>query len=146
MSLLNCVPCLLKTCSSANVPCVLTYSRANVPCALTGNLPCVLTYRKYQQVFLFEVKLIFCPVLYWDEKSLLIKVEARRVTRNASRHNESFKISISQIHLGFFISLINNRCRFCQTHKKQFFAKIVNGLTPIYYFLKIHHIRCLTVM
>ena len=65
-------------------------------------------------------KSTFCPVLYWDEKSLLIKVEARRVTRNASRHNESFKILISQIHLGFVISLINNRCGSCQTHAKRF--------------------------
>ena len=34
-SLLNCVPCVLKTCSRANVPYVLTCSRANVPCVLT---------------------------------------------------------------------------------------------------------------
>ena len=27
-SLLNCVPCVLKTCPRANVPCVLTCSRA----------------------------------------------------------------------------------------------------------------------
>ena len=59
--------------------------------------------------FFFEVKLFFCPVLYWDEKSLLIKVEARRVTRNALRHNGSCKIMISQSQLGFVISLINNR-------------------------------------
>ena len=45
-SLLNCVPCVLKTCSRANVSCVLTCSRANVPCVLTcsrANVPCVLT-------------------------------------------------------------------------------------------------------
>ena len=45
-SLLNCVPCVLKTCSRANVPCVLTCSRANVPCVLTctrANVPYVLT-------------------------------------------------------------------------------------------------------
>ena len=56
-SLLNCVPCVVKTCSRANVPyvltcsrayvlCVLTCSRANVPCVLTcslANVPCVLT-------------------------------------------------------------------------------------------------------
>ena len=35
LSLLNCVSCVLKTCSRANVPCVLTCSRANVPCVLT---------------------------------------------------------------------------------------------------------------
>ena len=164
-SLLNCVPCVLETCSHANVSCVLTCQRALrahvltcqralrayvLTChrALRANwqLPYVLTYRKYQQVFFFGVKLIFCSVLYWDEESLLIKLEARRVTRNASRHNESFKILISQIHLGFVISLINNRCGSCQTYKKQFFAKIVNGLIPIYYFLKILHTRCLTVM
>ena len=134
------------TCSRANVPCVLTCSRANVPCALTGNLPCVLTYIKYQRVFFFEVKLIFCSSLYWDEQSLLIKVEARRVTRNASKLNKFLKILISQIHLGFIISVIINRCGSCQIHKKQPFTKLVNDLIPIYYLLKINHIRCLTVM
>ena len=54
------------------------------------------------------VKFFFCPVFYQDEKTLLIKVEARRVT-NASRHDGSCKILISQIILGFIISLINNR-------------------------------------
>ena len=34
-SLLNCVTYMLKTCSRANVPCVLTSPRANVPCVLT---------------------------------------------------------------------------------------------------------------
>ena len=65
--------------------------------------------QKVSTCLFFEVKLIFCPVLYWDEKSLLIKVEARKVTRNASGNNGSFKMLISQIHLGFVISFINNR-------------------------------------
>ena len=65
-SLLNCVPRVLKKCSRANVPCLLTCSRANMSCVLTcsrpnvpyvltcsrpnvlcmltGNLRCVLTY------------------------------------------------------------------------------------------------------
>ena len=34
-SLLNCVPCVPKTCSRANVPCVLTCPCANVFCVLT---------------------------------------------------------------------------------------------------------------
>ena len=56
-SLLNCVPRVLKTCSRANVSCVLMCSRTNVPCVLTWqralhvymltcsrvNVPCVLT-------------------------------------------------------------------------------------------------------
>ena len=56
-SLLNCVPCVLKTCSRADVPCVLTCSAVNVPCVLRfsradvpsvlkwsrANVPCVLT-------------------------------------------------------------------------------------------------------
>ena len=45
-SLLNCVPCVLKTCSRAYEPCVLTCLRANVPCVLTcsrANMACVLT-------------------------------------------------------------------------------------------------------
>ena len=49
MSLLNCVPCMLKTCSRVNVPCVLTCSRAYVPCVLICsrvNVPCVLTYSR----------------------------------------------------------------------------------------------------
>ena len=69
LSLPNCVPCVLKTCSRANfsyvfmssranvtciltcsrayVPCMLTCSRANVPCVFRcsrANLPCVLTW------------------------------------------------------------------------------------------------------
>ena len=35
VSLLNCVPHFLKTCSGASVPCMLTCSGANVPCVLT---------------------------------------------------------------------------------------------------------------
>ena len=44
-SLLNCVPCVLKTSSHSNVPCVLMCSRGNVHCMLTcsrTNVPCVL--------------------------------------------------------------------------------------------------------
>ena len=40
------MPYVLKTCSRANVPCVLTCSRAKVPCVLMcsrANVPCVLT-------------------------------------------------------------------------------------------------------
>ena len=58
LSLLNCVPCVLKTCSRAKVPyvltgphnnvsCVLMRSSTNVSCLLTcsrTNVPCVLTY------------------------------------------------------------------------------------------------------
>ena len=45
-SLLNCMPWVLKTCSGANVPCVLTCPRTNALCVLTcsrANAPCVLT-------------------------------------------------------------------------------------------------------
>ena len=35
MGLLNCVPCVLKPCSRANVSCVITCWRGNVPCILT---------------------------------------------------------------------------------------------------------------
>ena len=38
-NLLNCVPCVLKTCSRVNVPCVLTCYRVNVPCVLTAHVP-----------------------------------------------------------------------------------------------------------
>ena len=43
--LLNCVPCVIKTCSCANLPCVLSCSRANVPYVLTysrANVSCML--------------------------------------------------------------------------------------------------------
>ena len=46
LSLLNCVPWVLKPCSPANMPCVLTCSRANVSCMLMcsrTNVPCALT-------------------------------------------------------------------------------------------------------
>ena len=127
------------TCQGALRAYVLTCQ-----CALRTNWHLALRVhvQKVSTGLFFLSKLIFCP----DEKSLLIKVETRRVTRNASRHNESFKILTSQIHLGFAISLINNRCGSCQTHKKRFFAKILNGLMSVYYFFKILHIRCLTVM
>ena len=45
-SLLNYVPCMLKTCSPANVLCVITFSGANVSCVLPcsrANVPCWLT-------------------------------------------------------------------------------------------------------
>ena len=91
----------MLTCQHALHVLVLTWQRA-----LRAYM---LTWQQLSTVF-FEVKLFFCPVFYWDDKSLLIKVEARRVTRNAFRHNGSFKIMISQNQLGFVvIRLINNR-------------------------------------
>ena len=48
-SLLKCVPCVLKTCSRANVPYLLTCSHANVLCVLTcsrANVSCVLIYSR----------------------------------------------------------------------------------------------------
>lgn len=47
LSLLNCVPCVTKTCERANVPGVLICSRANALCVvlcLSANLPRVLRY------------------------------------------------------------------------------------------------------
>ena len=152
----------------AHVPACLACSRAHMgtcfACLHAHVATCQSTLRaKWQRAFhphvqklstvFFEVKLFFCPVFYWDEKSLLIKVEARRVTRNAFRHNGSFKIMISQNQLGFVvIRLINNR-HFIGVDpvkhiksRKQFFAKIVNALLPIHYFLKKLHLRCLTWM
>ena len=41
-SLLNCLLCVLKTCSHANVPSVLPCWRANVPCVLTRSRANVL--------------------------------------------------------------------------------------------------------
>ena len=45
-SLLNCVPYVLKTCSRANAPCMLSCSRGSMPCMLIyshGNVSCFLT-------------------------------------------------------------------------------------------------------
>ena len=45
-SLVNCLPCVLKTCSRAKVPCVLTCSHANVFCILKcsrASISCILT-------------------------------------------------------------------------------------------------------
>ena len=46
LGLLNCMSCVIKTCSRANVSHMLTCSRASVPCVLTCSrayLPCVRT-------------------------------------------------------------------------------------------------------
>ena len=64
MSLLNCVPCVLKTCSRANVPCVLTCSRGNVPCVLTcsrANIPCVLTCSRASVPCVLTYSLAYVP-------------------------------------------------------------------------------------
>ena len=45
-SLVNCLPCLLKTCSRTKVPCMLTCSHANESCVLKcsrAKIPCILT-------------------------------------------------------------------------------------------------------
>ena len=80
----------------------------------------------------------------------MIKVEARRVTRNASRYDGSFKTLIFQIDLGFAISLIND-WHFIDVDpvkhiRSSLFAKTLNGLMSIYYFLKILNNKCLTGM
>ena len=99
-------------CLHANVPCVHTCSRGNVPsvlsCVYMPCVPCTLTWQIFICFYFFEVKLFFCPVLYWDEKSLFIEKEARRITRNALVLKGSSKIMVSQIHLRFFINLTNN--------------------------------------
>ena len=64
MSLLNCVPCVLKTCSRANVPCVVTCSRGNVPCVLTcsrANIPCVLTCSRASVPCVLTYSLAYVP-------------------------------------------------------------------------------------
>ena len=74
-SLLNCVPCVLKTCSHADVLCVLmcshasapytrTCSLANVPCALAwslSNVPCVLTCSRGNVSFVLACQDALCP-------------------------------------------------------------------------------------
>ena len=64
MSLLNCVPCVLKTCSRANVPCVVTCSCGNVPCVLTcsrANIPCVLTCSRASVPCVLTYSLAYVP-------------------------------------------------------------------------------------
>ena len=92
-SLLNCMPCVLKTCSRANVPCVLTCSRAlpayvpvypvclrahvptcfaclraNVLCALMRSraiVPCVLTCQRANfDATIFNFATIFAEVVH----------------------------------------------------------------------------------
>ena len=56
------MPCVLKTCSRANVTCVLTCSRANVPCVLTcsrANVLCMLTCSR-------------ANVLMWSRANVLV--------------------------------------------------------------------------
>ena len=70
-SLLNCVPCVIKTCSRANVPYVLTCSRVNPPCVRMcsrfkvlcmlpcshANVTCVLTCLRAHHFALLSVDL-----------------------------------------------------------------------------------------
>ena len=90
-SLLNCVPCLLKTCSRANVPCVstclacvranvrtclaclrahlptcLACTRANMACVLTcsrANVPCLLTCSRVNVLVLMPLFSVSLPLL-----------------------------------------------------------------------------------
>ena len=50
-SLLNYVPCVLKTCSRANVPCVLTCLRAHVPTCQRALRAYVLKYQRALRVY-----------------------------------------------------------------------------------------------
>ena len=87
---LACLPGHVLSCLTyprAKVPCLVTCSRANVPF-----MPCLLKWQralrksityhvqKVYKVFLSEIVLLHC--LYWNEKILLNKVDARGVTRN----------------------------------------------------------------
>ena len=65
-SLLNCVPCVLKTCSRANVPYVLTCSRAKVPCELTcshANVLFVLMCSRANVLVLMPLFSVSLPLL-----------------------------------------------------------------------------------
>ena len=83
-SLLNCVPCVLKTCSLANVPYVLTCSRANVPCVLTcshANVPCVLTCSRANVLYVLtcqcalRVYVLICKrIILNNVKSYIIQI------------------------------------------------------------------------
>ena len=65
-SLLNCVSCVLKTCSRANMSCVLTCSRANVPYVLMCSYAKVLqTFTKY-----LRLTLVSCKIAHYG-KSLI---------------------------------------------------------------------------
>ena len=104
-----------------HVPTCFVYLRAHVPpcpaCVL-GQLAKYLAYSPTESIcsFFFQVKLFFCDVLYWDEKTLWNKVETRRVTwsalspdlSRAFRHKWSSKILISQMHLGFLVNFTGN--------------------------------------
>ena len=83
VSLLNYVPCVLKTCSLAKVPCVLTCSRAHVPkclaclrahvpCVLMcsrANMPCMLTWQRPSfDVTIFSFAAILAEVAHTVDK------------------------------------------------------------------------------
>ena len=78
------MPCVFSR-SHSNVLCVLTCSRSNVPMCLARKVATCLACSRTEVInsfFWSEIVLLPC-LLYWDDKSLLIKVEVRRVTRNA---------------------------------------------------------------
>ena len=76
--LLNCLPCVLKTFSRANVlcmltflcanlPCVLMCSLANVPCALRAHVPSVLMCQRASLMPCFQFRCHCCGsrTKYW---------------------------------------------------------------------------------
>ena len=63
--LLNCVPYVLKTCSRANVSCVLTYSHTSVPCVFF-----VLTCLVYFSTYVLTCQRVLCAYVLTCQRAL----------------------------------------------------------------------------
>ena len=104
MSLLNCVPCVLKTCSRTNVPCVLTCLRSNVssvlmcqrvlrvhvPCKLTNShasVPCVLLWSRANLSCVLTLSRVNVASVLTCQRALRAHVPVRFECLRASRVN-----------------------------------------------------------
>ena len=77
--------CMLKACSRANVPCVLTCSRANMPCVLKyspANVSYVLTCSRTN---------VFCELKWWRVNVSCVLM--------CSRANLSCKLTYSHLNM-----------------------------------------------
>ena len=103
LSLLNCVPRVLKTCSHANVSCVLT---ANVSCMLTcsrANVPCLLTCSRANMPYVFTCSRANVPcVLACSSANVPCALTGNLPCVLTCRKYQ--QVFFSSFHLSFFVS------------------------------------------